>query len=100
MALLLLVSAAAGHLFSPARAQSDRTRTTEDEKMTPDRGCIRLMTEHRLYITEGRIPTDNTLEAAILCTRAPLSLCQRAMTELRERRAPLWGRYVMECKGK
>lgn len=99
IALLLLVGASAGQPFSPARAQPAQVRTAGEEAMTPDGGCIRLMTEHRLYITEGRIPTDNTLEAAILCTRAPLPLCRRAMNEVSARRAPVWGRYVLACKG-
>ncbi len=101
IALLLLVAAFASQPFSPARAQSGAVRATgeEKEKMTPDGGCIRLMTEHRLYVTEGRIPSDNTLEAAILCARAPPSLCQRAMAEVRTRGAPVWAKYVMECRG-
>ena len=98
--LPLLLATLIGQPFSPARAQAGRQDTPREEKMTPEDGCIRVMTEHRLYITEGRIPTDNTLEAALLCARASPSLCERAMGEIKARPAPVWAKYMMSCAGK
>ncbi len=86
--------------FAPPVRVVPETNTAREEKLTPDAGCIRLMTEHRLYIIDGRMPTDNTLEAAILCSRARRALCQRAMNEVGAGRASVWGRYMLACKGK
>jgi len=71
---------------------------SDGDETTPYGACIRLMSEHRLYIEDGRVPNDNTMMSAVLCSRAPTALCERAMREIKTRGAPIWAKYVMFCR--